>query len=194
MMESVPGNLDFYSMSFRPGEEIRLIAFLDVHYINEGARAACVLVESWTDSSPKATFVADIPNVLPYEPGFFYRRELPCLRAVLDLLPDPPGILAIDGYVWLGGDRRPGLGAHLHETSNGAPVVGIAKTKFKGLEVSELVEPVLRGKSASPLYVTAAGLDVKEAALAVSRMRGRHRIPELLRITDRLARDAGIFP
>jgi deoxyribonuclease V len=169
-----------------------LIAFLDVHYSNEGARAACALVESWTDPSPKATFVADIGEILPYEPGFFYRRELPCLQAVLSLLPEPPEILVIDGYVWLGGDRRPGLGARLHEASNGIPVVGIAKTRFKGLEGSDLVEPVFRGKSANPLYVTAAGLDVKAAALAVSRMHGKHRVPEMARITDNLAR--GVEP
>jgi len=165
-----------------------MIAILDVHYADEGARAACVLAASWTDSSYTATFVAHIGKVLPYEPGFFYRRELPCLQAVLALLQKPPDIFVIDGYVWLGGDRRRGLGARLHEASDGIPVVGIAKTKFKGMDQSNLVEPVIRGRSARPLYVTAAGLDVKEAALAVSRMHGTHRIPEMARTADRLAR------
>ena len=164
-----------------------MIAFLDVHYANEGARAACVLVASWTDRSFTETFVACIGKVLPYEPGFFYRRELPCLQAVLGLLREPPDILVIDGYVWLGGDRRPGLGARLHEASNNIPVVGIAKTKFKSLDQSNLVEPVFRGKSLRPLYVTAAGLDLKTAALAVSSMHGEHRIPEMARTADRLA-------
>ncbi len=169
-----------------------MIAILDVHYKQKGARAVCVLVETWTDPSPKETFVAEIGEVLPYEPGFFYRRELPCLLAVLGKLPEPPGILVVDGYVWLGADRRPGLGACLHAASNLTPVVGIAKTRFKGLEGSGLAEPVFRGGSANPLYVTAAGLDVAEAASAVSRMHGRHRIPEIVRIADRLARGAGL--
>lgn len=167
-----------------------MIAFLDAHYKDEGARAVCVLAESWTDPSPKATFVAEIGKVLPYEPGFFYRRELPCLLAVLKKLPEPPGILVIDGYVWLGANRRPGLGVRLYEASNGTPVVGIAKTMFKGLEGSDLAEPVFRGISANPLYVTAVGIDLVAAASNVSRMHGRHRIPDLVRIADRLARGA----
>lgn len=165
-----------------------MIAFLDVHYKSDKACAACVLAESWTDPSPGAAFVAEIGEVLPYEPGSFYRRELPCLLAVLEKLPKPPGMLVIDGYVWLGADRRPGLGARLHEASGGTPVVGIAKTRFKGLEGSGLVERVYRGKSTNPLHVTAVGIDLEAAALAVSGMHGRHRIPELLRVVDRLAR------
>lgn len=169
-----------------------MIAFLDVHYKQEGARAACVLVETWTDPSPKETFVAEIGKVLPYEPGFFYRRELPCLLAVLEKLHEPPGILVVDGCVWLGADRRPGLGACLHAASNGTPVVGIAKTRFKGLEGSGLAEPVFRGESANPLYVTAVGIDLEAAASNVSRMHGRHRIPDIVRAADRLARGVGL--
>lgn len=169
-----------------------MIAFLDVHYRNGGGRAACALAESWTDAAPVATFAADIPEALPYEPGCFYRRELPCLQAVLRLLPDVPDVLVIDGYVWLDSHGKPGLGAHLHQVADGTPVVGIAKTSFRGLEGSGLVELVYRGKSTKPLYVTAAGLDVRTAAHAVAHMHGEHRIPTLLRITDILTRGTAI--
>jgi deoxyribonuclease V len=47
---------------------------------------------------------------------------------------------------------------------------------------------VLRGASARPLYVTAAGMPRTDAADLVQRMAGRHRIPDALRRADTLAR------
>jgi deoxyribonuclease V len=168
-----------------------LIAFLDVDYRNGGARAACVLVGSWIDPLPASSYVADIDEVRPYEPGSFYLRELPCLEAVLDLLPEKPDVLVVDGYVWLGDQQRPGLGARLHEASGKTPVVGFAKTKFRSLEGSPLMELVYRGRSANPLYVTAVGIDLPIAASALARMHGEYRIPDILRATDHLARSIG---
>ncbi len=165
------------------------IAFTDVHYRDNGARAACVLIGSWDNRSPSATYVQDIEAVEPYEPGSFYRRELPCLIAVLRRLPALPVIIVVDGYVWLSPGDRPGLGAHLHDAlERKAAVVGIAKSAFAGVESCENVIPVLRGTSRRPLYVTAVGIEPAFAAECVRRMAGRHRIPDIVRITDRLAR------
>ncbi len=63
------------------------IAFLDVGYKGTGARAACVLADSWESESPNSTYVQDIDAVEPYEPGKFFLRELPCILSVLRLLP-----------------------------------------------------------------------------------------------------------
>lgn len=165
------------------------IAFLDVGYKATGARAACVLTESWEAASPHEAYVHDIEVVEPYEPGQFYRRELPCLLAVLRRLPSSPQIVVVDGYVWLASPARPGLGARLHQALGGAaPVVGIAKTAFAGVESSGAVVPVYRGTSQNPLFVTAVGLTPDVAGRCVRRMAGKHRIPELVRITDRLSR------
>jgi len=165
------------------------IAFLDVHYIGTGARAAGVVVESWESESPDSTYVQDIEAVEPYEPGNFFRRELPCLLSVLRLLPSPPDIVVIDGYVWLSSVERPGLGARLYDVlGRRAPVVGIAKTAFAGVENCATVAPVLRGSSRNPLYVTAIGLEPEIAGQCVRRMAGKHRIPEIVRITDHLSR------
>jgi deoxyribonuclease V len=73
--------------------------------------------------------VVELGEVAPYEPGRFYLRELPVLRAVLDEVEDV-GLLVIDGYVDLA-PGRPGLGAYCHEEF-GVPVIGIAKTPFRG--------------------------------------------------------------
>ncbi len=163
-----------------------VLAFLDVDYRTDSAVAACVLAGSFADPAPAAEWVERIAHVEPYEPGAFYKRELPCLLAVLRRAEVPPSLVVIDGYVWLGSDR-PGLGAHLHEALGRAtPVVGVAKTAFRGA-VSAV--PVHRGGSARPLFVTAAGVDTPAIARAIEAMHGPFRIPTLLRRVDRLCRD-----
>lgn len=165
------------------------IAFLDVHYKNAGARTACVLIGSWEAASPDSTYVQDIEAVEPYEPGRFYRRELPCLLSVLRLLPSSPETVVVDGYVWLSPGDRPGLGAHLYEALGRAtPVVGIAKRAFAGVESCADIVPVVRGASRKPLFVTAVGIEPDVAAQCVRRMAGKYRIPDIVRITDRLSR------
>jgi deoxyribonuclease V len=131
-----------------------------------------------------------VANVAAYEPGQFYKRELPCLLAVLKRLRRTPDILVIDGFVWLDGNAKQGLGAHLHTAYEQRPVVGIAKTRFASIAGTMMVEEVRRGASSNPLYVTAVGVELTAAADYVRRMHGEHRIPELVRLTDRLARTA----
>lgn len=166
-----------------------MIACVDVDYRGHHARAACVAIERWSDGQPKETYLADLCDIAPYEPGYFYRRELPCLLAVLRLLPFMPEIIVIDGYVWVAHDREGGLGLHLFNAFNRAfPVIGVAKTEFTALSGSPLVAPVLRGQSRRPLYVTSIGIALDEAAMLVREMPGAYRIPAILRLTDRLAR------
>ncbi len=166
-----------------------MIAILDAAYSDTASAAACVTVEDWTGASALAQFTHRAGPAADYQPGEFYKREMPLLIAVLSMLPRKPEIIVIDGYVWLGAEDRKGLGAHLFEALGGASsVVGIAKTKFHG--ASYWAAEVRRTVSNSPLYVTAAGVEAGEAAGAVKRMHGEHRIPTLLALADRLARDA----
>jgi len=76
------------------------------------------------------------------------------------------------------------LGAHAHDEF-GVPVIGVAKTAFR---TATHAVPVLRGRSARPLYITAAGMPVKEAADLVIHMAGPFRRPDALRRVDVLAR------
>jgi deoxyribonuclease V len=166
-----------------------MMACVDVDYRGNDAVAACVLFRAWTDEASAGQHVVYIRGVADYVPGQFYRRELPCLLAVLQRVAEPLELVVVDGYVWLGNDDRPGLGAHLQVALGGRiPVVGVAKTRFTGARSAvELV----RGESASrALFVTAAGMDVAEAARCVGLMHGPHRIPTLLRQADRLCREA----
>src|SRR5205823_3724417 len=151
--------------------------------------AACVVFTAWTDAEPAAQLVEKISGVEPYVPGEFYRRELPCLLAVLGKLPELPECVVIDGYVWLAGEDRPGLGARLYEAlGRRVPVVGVAKTRFHS---ARLAVPVVRGEgSTKPLFVTAAGMEVETAAARVQAMHGTYRIPTLLRLVDQLCRQS----
>ncbi len=121
--------------------------------------------------------------VVPYQPGEFYLRELPPLRTVLRGVRGL-GLLVVDGYVDLDPSGRPGLGAQAHAES-GVPVVGVAKTAFR---TATHAVAVLRGGSARPLFVTAAGMPVNNAADLVRHMAGRSRLPGALRRADDLAR------
>jgi deoxyribonuclease V len=162
-------------------------AAVDVHYpASGGARAALVLAGDRTFAkivAEKTTFVA---SVAPYVPGQFLRRELPPLRAVLDGVAGIE-LLVIDGYVDLDPDGRPGLGAHAH-AEFGFPVIGVAKTPFTA---ATHAIPVLRGRATRPLYVTAAGIPVADAAEMVRVMSGEFRVPDALRRVDALSRGAG---
>jgi deoxyribonuclease V len=61
-----------------------VFAATDVHYLDSGAaRAALVLAEMAAFEVIAAERLVVIPEVDEYEPGAFFRRELPCLRAVL---------------------------------------------------------------------------------------------------------------
>ena len=166
----------------RPGSAWFVAA--DVHYLPAGgARAAAVVAADAAFSRLAGDRIAVVPDVAPYQPGQFYLRELPPLRAVLDGLPDL-GLLVIDGYADLDPEGKPGLGARAREEF-GVPVIGVAKTPFR---TATHAIPVLRGSSARPLYITAAGMPRADAADLVRQMAGRHRLPDALRRADTLAR------
>jgi deoxyribonuclease V len=162
------------------------VAFTDVHYVGDRATAACIVAANWSDPAPREEHVTTVPSVKPYRPGAFFERELPCLLQVLALVTVPIQVVVVDGYVDLDELGAPGLGAHLHAGLGGrVAVVGVAKTSFRG---ATFAVEVLRGKSRTPLYVTARGIAMAEAARLVHGMHGPHRIPTLLRRVDQLAR------
>jgi len=163
------------------------IACLDAAYSETSAGGACALFPTWDAAEPVHVLTYRQGVAAAYEPGSFYKRELPILLAVLNQLERPPETVVIDGYVWLDGDRRPGLGAFLYEAlAQRTRVVGVAKTSFGEAPCI----PVVRGNSQRPLFISAAGMNVEEAARGVRTMHGRHRTPTLLRLVDREARAA----
>lgn len=163
-----------------------MIACTDVYYRATQAVAACLLFRDWPDDRSYLELTDCAEKPAAYEPGRFYRRELPALLSVVARLPNRPDVIMIDGYVWLGQESYPGLGAYLYQAVGGSSaVIGVAKTLFKE---GPAVRSIRRGTSVRPLYVTAAGMDLDEAAERVVQMHGKFRIPTLLKKVDRLCR------
>ncbi len=165
----------------------RLFAALDVAYTDGRAYGACVTFQDWRSSAPLSVITAETPVSAAYEPGAFFKRELQVLVTLLNGLHPEPTHILVDGYAHFGGPAKPGLGARLRAALEDRPaIVGVAKSPLSGDDWSERA---IRGKSAKPLFVTSAGMAEAEAAAGVCAMHGAHRIPTLLALADRIARD-----
>ena len=168
-----------------------MFACVDVDYRSESgpAVAACVVFSAWHDSEPAAEYVITVDQIEPYVPGEFYRRELPCILAVLDQVAEALDAIVVDGHVWLDGEEQAkGLGAHLHAALDGAvPIIGVAKNRY---HTSSSSAELRRGIGGTPLYVTAIGMSQSVALGDVASMHGPYRVPTLLRRVDALCRTA----
>lgn len=166
-----------------------MILAVDVDYRRDGSAVAAGLqLRNWSSDVAERTVIRRIEQALPYRPGSFFERELPCILGLLSDMTMKPGTIVIDGYAWLGPDRRAGLGAHLFKALDHAvPVVGVAKSRFN--ETPARTE-IFRGSSSRPLFVTAVGMDEDVARAQVRSMHGRFRVPTMLSAVDRACRDA----
>ena len=162
---------------------------LDTDYCDPRAQCAYALFESWAATDPVQVDCVQVEQVAPYEPGAFYKRELPGLLKALASIELPLEAIIIDAYVWLD-EGRGGLGWHLYEAlERKIPVVGVAKTRFRTAE--KVAIPVLRGESQNPLWVTAIGIEVDFVAEKVKEMAGEFRVPKLLKLVDGRCREWG---
>jgi deoxyribonuclease V len=194
------------------------ILAIDVQYVDGAGSttgyASGVVFDTFASPSASAVYTVTCHNVAPYQPGSFFKRELPPIISVIEACPTPPKIVVIDGYVDLM-PGKPGLGRHLFEHLAGTPVIGVAKNPFrdgrrdKDKEHAEgNGEPaaddsgstadastpasgeILRGSSARALYVTSAGIDQQVAEKLITSMHGMNRIPTVLKLVDSEARRA----
>ncbi len=162
-----------------------MIAILDVQYSGKSARSGLVLIKHWTDSQPASTFTRTFSDCTDYQPGQFYKRELPVLLDILEHSPLLFQTVIVDAHVYLK-QGEPGLGRYLFDALDGnVSVVGVAKSQYCD---SQIAVQVTRGKSQQPLFVTAEGLDHQTAADHVVQMHGPYRIPSMLKLADQIAR------
>jgi len=160
------------------------ILVCDVDYSLGFPVAAGVLFQDW-DSTECALITIKLTDVEEYESGAFYKRELPCILALLDWVEVKLGCIVVDGYVHLGDDKHDGLGAYVNKQT-GIPVIGVAKTYFKG--TPDECQVVRHGTK--PLYVTSIGGDEAAARSCIETMHGNFRIPTMLRRVDQACRDS----
>lgn len=163
-----------------------MILAVDVQYEDNSALAAGVIFPMWSSTEPNRYITKSISGIEPYEPGAFYKRELPCILSLLEDVNEHLEIIVVDGFVTLGKEETKGLGMYLFEALNEkTTVIGVAKKAFK--DTPKACE-VYRGESLNPLYVTSVGLSLEKAISGVASMHGKHRIPTLLKKADQLCR------
>ena len=167
-----------------------MIVAIDVHYKENTAKAVGALIQNWDDAAAVQHVIRYIDSVAEYEPGSFYKRELPCIMAVLNQIDlSTVTYIIVDGFVLLDDLGKPGLGAYVYESINHkVPVIGVAKSNFH--QNLKNVIPVLRGESNNPLYVTAVGVELQQAADLIKSMYGEFRLPTVLKEMDRITKEA----
>lgn len=163
-----------------------MILIVDTFYGENWARVAGVTVESPDARQVWQEYTVMVADPAPYEPGQFYKRELPGLLELLKTLPKQPDRVIIDGYCEVGG--HDGLGNHLYNATQ-IPVIGLAKTPYVGANA----EPVVFGKGSKPLYLSSAGISLSDAQALVQRLESPHRIPTLVKRADQLSRGIDQF-
>ncbi len=165
------------------------IVALDAQHRDDGTAGVGMLgFHDWCDTTAawERTLMAD--DCGEYEPGAFYKRELPALSQALAQCPVVPDVIVVDAYVCLDEHGREGLGYKLWEhLGRGIPVVGVAKTSFASAPPNWAI---CRGSSKKTLFVTSVGYDLEQAKADILAMHGAYRMPALLKRVDHLARQA----
>lgn len=167
-----------------------MLLAIDVHYKEDYAKTVLLLFDEWTSEIPTEIIEVTTLKVLEYEPGLFYKRELPCiLEALQKVNLESIDAIIIDGYVYVDDAFSHGLGGYLFEAlRQKIPIVGIAKTKFQRNTATVL--EVFRGESKNPLFVSSIGMELDFAALKTKDMYGDFRLPYLLKLMDQKTKEA----
>src|SRR5438445_9187326 len=94
--------------------KISAIACLDAAYSDRAAAVAGVLIHAWDAQDPSQILVRRFDSPFAaYEPGAFFKRELPLLLSIIAEFDEPLQAITVDGYVWLDASGQPGRGGHL---------------------------------------------------------------------------------
>lgn len=166
---------------------------IDVHYEGETAFVAGITFSEPTQKEPDHIYYSELEVPGEYESGEFYKRELPCIIKLIEENNLFPSVVIIDGFTYLDSQHSVGLGARLEsyfsDEGKDVGVIGVAKNSRKDTPQSW---EVLRGSSAKPLYVKAAGMNDDVARKIISEMHGDFRHPTLLKLVDQLCREKAL--
>ena len=158
-----------------------------VHIEGTQANAAAAAFDAWDVAEPIKTYVSPIAHVDKAVRGALDLRELACMLQLLQDHRLTPELVLIDGFVHLDADETPGVGQHLYQALGGkVPVIGVSKKSLPGLSAQF---EVMREDEAPPLVVTCAGIDIGAAKVRLRSMHGRKRVPTLMKLAARLAKN-----
>lgn len=166
-----------------------MILAFDTWYHEKTAKTVGLSFKDWNDETDYEVYSEILSGVSEYVSGEFYKRELPCILSLISKIDrSQVELIIIDGFVYLDDENKFGLGAYLYEAlDEKIPVIGVAKSNFATIVNNK--QPIYRGKSKHPLYITSIGIDLNWASEKIKNMNGDFRIPDLLKLVDRLTRE-----
>lgn len=186
---------------------VRAVAGVDVHYdekLQLAFGAACLLDAASLELEESA--LAVLPVSFPYVTGLLSFREVPVALAALGLLSRRPDLVMVDGQ-GIAHPRRLGFAAHLGLLLD-LPTLGCGKSRLCGtfeppaslrgskselVHRGEIIGSVVRTRDGvAPLFVSVGHkVTLNEAIHWVLACHGGRRLPEPIRIADRLSRAHG---
>jgi deoxyribonuclease V len=189
---------------------IRTVAGVDLAYPRTPTGVitgrAAVVVLTFPGLEVQEEHVVTRPVTFPYIPGLLSFREAPIALMALQLLRIQPDLLMVDGH-GIAHPRRFGIASHLGVLLD-LPTIGIARSILVGeaaepgpvpgdasplMDGDEPIGMALRTRARSrPLYVSSGHRVSLETAVALVRQCTRgYRLPEPIRLADRLAGQRG---
>ena len=183
---------------------VRIVAGVDAWAEPSGERIWTAAVAlGFSDLELQESAVVCRRTVAPYVPGFLSLREAPAALAALERLRLRPDLLLVDGQ-GLAHPRRFGLACHIGLLA-AIPTIGVAKSRLLGryeppgpdrgewtplVDDDETVGAVLRTRAhVRPLFVSVGHcISLRTAVDYVLRCAPTFRLPEPLRLADRLSR------
>jgi deoxyribonuclease V len=161
---------------------------IGVHFEGDGAVAAAVAFEAWDSPEALRTCTTRMARVEKAVRGELDLRALPCILQLLREHALVPELIVIDGFVHLDAQETPGLGRHLYHALGGrTAVIGVSKSAMAHTPAQF---EVVREEEARPLVVTCAGIDLGAAKARLRNMHGKRRVPTLLKLAARIAKNA----
>lgn len=184
---------------------VRLVVGVDVHYAAErNLTWAALAAVRFAGLELEESVLACQDTRFPYVPGLLSFREAPAMLDALGRLSLTPDLLLVDGQ-GIAHPRRLGLAAHVGLLAD-IPTIGVAKTRLVGryeepgaergawsplIHRGDVVGAVLRTRPGTrPLFVSVGHrVSLLTAIDLVLRCTPKFRLPEPIRLADRLSRE-----
>lgn len=169
---------------------MKKLAVDSYYYSDVDCYTVGIIFNEWQDYDVENIIDCHTKNFEKYIPGQFYKRELPGILQLLKQIDLTEfDTIIVDGYVWLNDNNNnthEGLGKKLYDkiclNYPNINVIGIAKSLFGN---KSKYTTVFRGHSKNPLYITSSDNSDNAYADYVKKMKGKYRIPKLLKLLDK---------